>query len=474
MSYDAASTGRRTSSLTPSRYDADGVAGFGRRARMAAVARDMIRNAPFAARAQQVISANVVGAGIIPKLAGLPPDLAAQGLQLIEQHLDTTAIDLDGRLNLYGLQRLVINTVVDSGEALVVRHVDTSSGNHLMNLQLQVLEPDHLDSTRDGTFRDGSRVHQGIQYGPDGKRQGYWLYNDHPGAIGGRGGVIGQESVFNPAENVAHIYRQDRPGQQRGVSWFAPVLMPLSDLADYQDASLMRQKIASCFTAFRTRQDGGPATDAEELGETLSPGLIQELSPGEEIVFADPPSVAEFDPFTKTILRSVAAGMGITYEALTGDLSGVNFSSARMGRMEMDRNVEAWQWNVLIPQMMHPVGRWFQQSWSAASPALLSSTKIPQIMSSRVEWVPPHRILVDPAREISALRDAVRAGFTSRSGVQRQLGFDPERLLEEQVADRKQAARLGLVFDSDAAAVSLSGVAQPETDTNDEEVNADE
>ena len=44
----------------------------------------------------------------------------------------------------------------------------------------------------------------------------------------------------------------------------------------------------------------------------------------------------------------IAIGMGITRESLSGDLSAVNFSSARMGHMVMDRNVQRWQQNLMI------------------------------------------------------------------------------------------------------------------------------
>ena len=42
--------------------------------------------------------------------------------------------------------------------------------------------------------------------------------------------------------------------------------------------------------------------------------------------------------------RDIAVGVGITAEALTGNLSGVNFTSGRMGRLDMDANVEGRRW----------------------------------------------------------------------------------------------------------------------------------
>jgi len=454
MHYDAATTGRRGSSWHAVNNDADGAAGFGRRQRMAAVARDMVRNSPYARRAQDVISNNVVGDGIIPKIVDAPKALADEGLTLIERHLDTTDIDADGRNNLYGLQRLAVNTVTDAGEVLMVRCDLPLGSGKFLPFQIKLLEPDHLDATRDGVFSDGRSVVEGIQYNAAGEREGYWLYLVHPGTSGYRGMRLGQQSEFFPASHVAHIYRQDRPGQMRGVSWFAPVALSLQDLSDYQDAQIMRQKIASCFAGFR-RLGSDAGKTSTELDGTLGPGLIQDIGFEEEMIFSDPPSVGDFDQFITSVLRSMAAGLGITYEALSGDLSRVNFSSARMGRMEMDRNVSSWQWTMVIPQMLQPLGVWMQQAWMVQRPA-----KALAISRLRLDWVPPHRILVDPAREIPALIDSIRGGLTSRQAVVRSLGHDPERLLQEQVADKASADEYGLIFDSDAAHVSGSGVTQ--------------
>jgi lambda family phage portal protein len=456
--YDSATSGRRGQSWRASPTDADAAAG--RRARLAYIARDMVRNTPFAFRAQQCIAANVVGDGIIPKVIDLPAEdstgareIRARALRLIEQHLDTTAIDADGRQNLYGLQRLVMNTVVDSGEALIVR-VEADDLSLPLPFQLRVMEPDHLDVGMDGRISpEGHYVHEGIAYDDRARRVGYYLYDEHPGSNSWRMGPVSRvRSRFVPADRVLHIYRQDRPGQMRGVSWFAGVALNLQDLGDYQDAQIMRQKLAACFTAFRkVGADGGARAD-EEIGATLSPGLIQDLGPDEDIVFADPPEVSGYEEFTRAVLRSVAAGMGITYEALSGDLSNVNFSSARMGRNEMERIITGWQKLMLIPQMLDPIGRWFLQFWAMRYPRDAAA-----IEGARVTWTTPHHILVDPTREIPALRDAVRAGFVSWQDVIRQLGEDPERVIEEHIQDREVADRNGLVFDSDARnSVSLA------------------
>lgn len=476
MNYRATTTSKRGSSWRRASSDAD--AASSRRNVLAYVARDMIRNSPFAARAQSVIANNVVGDGIVWKLQteSKSKPVRKRLSAVLKRHFDTTDIDADGRQNLYGLQRLALNTIIDSGEVLIRRRRRRLGDGFALPFQLQVMEPDFIDTSRDGLVTgvaDGNYVREGIEYNRIGQRVAYWLFPEHPGTD--RLGARIYTSRRVPASEILHIYRQDRPGQMRGVSWFAPVALGIQDLADAQDAHLMRQKIAACFAGFRVAPEDdrvGDAANKDASGEdnpgglnSITPGRIQNLRPGEDIKFSSPPGVDGFDAFAKMVLQSAAAGLGITYEALTGDLSNVNFSSARMGRMEMDRNVSSWQWLLMVPQMMQPIGRWTVEAMQQ-----VATVQVPRDLE--LAWVPPHRMMVDPSREIAALRDKVKAGFASRQGVVRELGFDPEDLTAEQIEDMKTCAATGLRFDSDVNfQTQFAGVppAAPPTNGDDDE-----
>jgi lambda family phage portal protein len=449
MNHDAATTGRRAGVRRYSGADADTAAAG--RARLRMVARDMVRNVPLAARAVQVITNSVVGDGVIWKAQSRSKARAAQARAVLKAHFDTTAIDARGRCNLYGLQRLVMQAVVESGEVLVMLRPRARTDGLPLPFQIEVLEADHLDTGRDTLTvpANGHTIREGIEYDAQGRRAAYWLFPEHPGSQSRLTKV--PESVRVPADMVSHVYRPDRPGQMRGVSWFAPVALQLQDLADAQDAQILRQKIAACFAAFRVSPDvdvAGAAVNRTAQGEDdpgglsmLEPGRIQNLAPGEDIRFASPPAVEGYDTFTRSVVQSIAVGMGITYESLSGDLAQVNFSSARMGRMDMDRNVSAWQWLMLMPMMMEPLSRWTQAAMARGLEQGAGDLSL--------AWVPPHRMLVDPSREIPALAAKVRAGFASRQGVVRELGFDPEELLAEQIEDRADCEAHGLRFDSD-------------------------
>jgi lambda family phage portal protein len=434
--YDAASTGGRTGSWRKSRGDAN--AAGGRRARLSFISRDMVRNNPIATGVVQTIVSHTVGKGIMPKLENIADDdLLKEGKERLEQFLKSSAIDWRGRETLAGLQRLIKAAIVTDGEALVILH----PGANGTYPKLEVLEIDHLDEAAFRLGTEGGYVQDGIEYNADGHRVAYHLFDEHPGAQGWvnwRGRAVSRRV---PAKFVLHLYRQDRPGQERGVSWFAPVALPLQDLADYDDAQLVRQKIAACFTVFRHTSNKN-----DQVPPSLSPGAIVDVSGEDGYEFAAPPGVDGYDEFTRGQLRRIAKGMGITYEACSGDLSRVNFSSAKMGRMEMDRNVEAWQWLLLIAQFLVPVGQMFLQAWALERGY---HNRISEILAAKVDWVPPARILIDPAREIPPLVDEVRAGLNSRQRAVTSLGRDPDQIHQEQVEDMKKADSDGLIYDSD-------------------------
>ena len=448
MLYDAATTGHRSAGWRPTASDANGeirTAG----PRLRDIGREMVRNNAYASRAISVISANVVGTGVLPSIE-TPNKRQRDALEtLLREHFDTTSCDFTGRTDLYGLQALAMRTIVESGEVLIRRR-DLSAQEQRdlgapLPFQIHVLEPDYLDATKDGQMEGGENFAiQGVEFNRSGRVVAYWLFNEHPGTQL----PIAIQSERIPAQYVLHVFRPDRPGQVRGVTWFAPVVLKLRDLHDYADATLVRQKISNCFTAFVTsdypdmQTVTSEDTSANELPlEYFEPGKIERLRSGETVEFPTTPSTSEYAPFATATLREIAAGLGVSYEALSGDLSGVNFSSGRMGWLEFQRNIDAWRNHMLVPQMLAPIGRWFLDA--ARGSRDVSGTV-------RLKWTPPRREMISPADEVPHTVSMIRAGLMSRSEVIRKMGYDPEIIDAEMAADNKRADGLDLVLDSDA------------------------
>jgi lambda family phage portal protein len=174
-------------------------------------------------------------------------------------------------LNFYGLQRLAMETIAEAGEVLIVKQPASTSDGLAIPMRLQVLEPDYLDTNRNGLAAiSGGPIIDGVEFDKQGRRVAYWLFTSHPG--GQRLMTTRFESVRVPAERVLHIYRVDRPGQVRGVPWLASAITRLKDLDDFEDAELMQQKVAACFGAFVTDIEGA-ATPIGGPSSTDSDGI---------------------------------------------------------------------------------------------------------------------------------------------------------------------------------------------------------
>lgn len=429
--YDAGSSAPRLQGWVTPNTDAN-VAAWSR-SKIRNRSRDLVRNNAHAARIVQSIASQTVGTGII----GVVKDNSAVEIAW-KKWSESTECDASGRHDFYGLQRLIMRCVVESGECLV-RLRQSASDGLTIPLQLQVLEPDYLDDTKNQLLGNGGVITNGIEQDATGKVVAYWLYNRHPG--GNTGYAFFSSRI--PASMVIHIYDEIRPEQMRGMSWLAPIIVKLRELDIFQDAVLKNQQIANLFGAFIT--DLTPAEAIEDYKNTdfdavdLVPGTSTVLPPHRDIKFSTPPKV-ENGEFVKETLRDISTGVGITYEELTNDYSNVNFSSARMGRNSMFQNVDHWQWGLLIPMFCEQVGKAFLNQ--------LVQTNI-RTTNAKFDWTPPARTLTDPTREIPAIIKAIRAGLITLPEAQRAQGFNPDEMNKEIAKSNADLDALKIVLDSD-------------------------
>ena len=415
-------------------------------------ARDLRRNNAYAHKGIGLISNNVVGKGIKTIIQG-------PNQEFLQREWDKwtkgSLCDYDGRLNLAGIQRLLMDSTVESGEVLIRKRIV----NGEFPIQYQVLESDFLSTSElDGKTQSGNTVIQGVEFNGSGKRVGYHLYETHPGSIVTT--VTSLRTNLIPADQVMHIFRQERPGQVRGVTWLAPIMIRLKDLDDFEDAQLMRQKIAALFTAFVHDINAEvECEDTSDFGDMLEPGIIEELPPGKTVTFANPPSVENYKEFTSSVLHSIAAGLGVSYESLTGDLSEVNFSSARMGWLEMNRNIQTWRESLLIHQFLNVVVQDFISMMELRGIRIADTVKF--------NHIPPKREMIDPTKEIPASLEAIRGGLTTLSKEIAATGEDPETIIEQWAKDQETQEKLGLILKSNPKYTTDNGKMQE--DKNEEE-----
>lgn len=460
--------------------------------------RDQVRNIPWMKKADRAYSSNVVGNGIRP----IPQTDDEAFNEAVKEAWDEWCYeaDADGRNSFYGLQALATRSIYQSGEVLV-RMVErpTDDFDLLVPFQVKLLESDHLDHTHTLTTPDGNKIIQGVEFDEYDRVVAFHLWREHPSEM--LGIRHASQRIRIDASEVLHVFESQRPGQVRGYPAVASAIVRMMDMMEYEDAEVVRKKIAAFLTLFikstadadrdlldeqlnaaaEADLDGdGTAGGSEPLVTDIEPGTGIYLDPGQEIQIAESADVgSNYEPFLKMNLRAAAAGSDVMYEQMTGDLSSVNFSSIRWGLNEMQRVWEQFQNHILVHQLCQPVYRRFIDH--AVRTGVLQAKDYLYMPRKymKVSWLAPGWPYVNPQQEANADLVSLRGGVSSRTRVAARRGYDVRELDREIKADNDRADSEGFVFDSDPRKVNKSGApsihkTEPEPSSPDENSAASE
>ena len=413
--------------------------------------RDLVRNNPIGARAMGVLGNALVADGIRPQPVTGRADLDVLLLELWESlGLD---VDANGRCDVYGMQRLAVQSWLESGEVLMRRRWRRPDDGLLVPMQIQLLEPDYLDDAMwsPGRGPDSPRVQYGIELDAIGRRTAYRLFRQHPGETAQSIGAS-LESVMVPASEISHVYQVTRPGQLRGVPWLAPVMLEMRDLDDLEYTEMTRQKMQACVMGVRKSNGFDPVgnvngdVEQDEDGdwnETMRPGTLIRLPDGEELTWLAPQQLGGFADFAMQYRRGIAMGVSVPYEILTQDLTGTSYASIRAGLLEYQRMCSALSRNVIIPHVCQPMWRWFVEAAELAG-MLPPMTAIERARAMRPRWHTPQWIQVDREATIKADILEMQAGTKTLAQCVAERGGDWQSVVAELSAEQEVAIAAGL------------------------------
>lgn len=414
--------------------------------RIRSAARDLAQNNPYASRAISVLTQHAVGTGIRASIRGDEEFEAAY-----TAWAGSTDADREGRLTLYGLQNLATRVMFEAGDALIImREKRTATG---LTLTLQVIDPEQLHAGA-APREAGHKVFQGVEVYPSGQIFGYHV----------RLRLDDSSSVFIPRRDAVHMLELLYPGQMRGIPRGAQALARANNVDQFMSTALARAKIEACLTAFVTTDHPddaggllGEVGDADSgflPPERLEPGLIVPLAPGEDVKVAQPPSSGGMADYVKIGLQSVAVAYGVTYDAISGDLEKVNFSSTKAGRLEFNRGIDSLRAHTIFPAVRRIISR-FKEVFEANSARASDAT---------VTLVAPGRESVEPLKDAQTLSLDLQMGVKTWSQAVRERGYDPDDQIRElaDIAAKFKAA--GMNFKLDLGPIQIT--AEPDEDEN--------
>ena len=379
-------------------------------------------NNPTASRAVEVMVSNLVG----------------RGWQATSQHPDPATrrkLNADFETIMLPLLPLAARALVREGEAVIRMGLADMPGEGVSapEFHARVLAGGQLDGALTRDLGNGQRILAGVELDLHDRPVAYHILPEAPGnPFGGYG-----PAIRLPARDVLHVFDQIVPGQVRGITWLAPVLLKLADQDAASDAMLMALKVQSLITGFIKDPEGGSAgfeATGAAADVSLEPGAMRIIPPQADVVFSQPgQGLSQPGEFIKGQFREIAAGIGLTYEQLTGDMSGTNYSSARVAMLEFRRRCEMLQRTVIEAQILRPLWR----RWIEARALTGELAADPQSMADffAVKFVPPGWQWVDPLKETNADIAAINAGLKSRAEVVAERGRALDELDEERAAD---------------------------------------
>ena len=423
-------------------------------------ARQLAANNEYGRRFLSLAAANIVGSGETPKLqvrayfsgqAGKPPTLDKPVNDAIELAWWKwgRAAGITG-LSLQQLMRIAVKGVARDGEALVriVRGRDLPNG-----LALQLLEPDRLDESLNlGTA--SVTIRQGVEIDAAGRPVAYWVKTKHPGDR--YAGAAETERI--PAAELIHLYLPERAEQVRGYTWFHAILLRAHQLAGYNDAAVLAARIGASKIAALERSEEAPPDAAASMADAqvgnalqmnVEAGELFELPPGYKLNSWNPEYPHQgFESFVKAAMRGISAGLDVATHNLSGDMTDVNYSSARIAELaEREQWMQLQDW--FIAAFCERVFReWLSGALLRGDILFNSGKPLPAEKLGKfidASWFRGRRWKwVDPAKEITAFKEGVALGVTSRTRLAAEQGEDINDILDELAQEEEMLDAAGL------------------------------
>ena len=303
----------------------------------------------------------------------------------------------------------------------------------------------------------------GIEMDAVNKPVGYWIerYN--------LDGFSMPEPQYVDAKRVIFLWQKRRPSQVREISDLAPTISRIRDANELMTAVSVKERIAACLAVFITKQSpsggayGRPASaqtapdgTISYSGKMLSPGMINEMNPGDNVQVVDPKgSSGEAAGMLKIQQQLIASGQGVSYEAVSRDMSGVNYSSARQDTIEdgltFAEDIE------LVTELLDEIYESFLISGYLAGvfdmPGFFTDRdKKHRFMTH--QWVRSPKPWIDPIKEANANRVALETGIKTYQQIAAEQGRDWKEMVDEiaEVKDycKQNKLHLGGIYEYDA------------------------
>ena len=480
--------------------------------------RDSIQNDGYATGAVNTYRDSIVGAqyrvNAQPdwKTLGFTKEWADEFQMTMERRFNLLSDSLDcwfdagGKLTFTGIIRLAVGGFLMTGEVLQTAEW-LRGGGRPFSTAIQTVSPSRL-SNPDG-LPDDQTLSRGVKKDIYGAPIGYWIKVTHPGTFFD---ARAWEWRFVEARKpwgrrmVLHILDPLQPDQTRGVSDMVSVLKQMRMTKKFQDVTLQNAVVQASYAAaieselptdvVYASMGAGQNGFATMLGEYMTAlesytkgatniqidGVkMPHLFPGTKLnlkPMGSPGGVG--DGFEESLLRHVAAGLGLSYEEFAHDYTKTNYSSARASMANTWKGMQTKKKNVADKDANFIYQLWMEEQINAYDVPLPAGVSKAQFQTMfydplyreaicKASWIGASRGQIDELKETQSALLRINAGLSTREAEIARLGEDWREVFEQLAREQEMAKKLGIEFNTDAAKPGANKAQQTMRGNKDEE-----
>lgn len=398
-------------------------------------------------------------------------------------------LDASRRLTFTGLIRLGVASWGLRGEITAsaewIRELDRP-----FSTAVQIVSPDRLSNPNGRS--DDARLRRGVERNAWGRPVVYHVRNAHPGEwyIGSDNWTWTAIRAEKPwgRKQFLHITENIAPDQTRGVSDMVAVLKHMRMTKTYQDIMLQNAVVNATYAAaiesdlpsdiiaaMMGGAGSGNATD--EFGRFVGTwlGMVGEYLSNANNVQLDGAKIPHLFPGTKlnmktagtpggvgtefeaSLLRHIAAGLGLSYEELSHDYSKTNYSSAKAAIAQTQKAMTARKKFIADRFASDVFTLWleeqFDQGWIPLPRGIgREFFYMPYVKDALTQatWIGAGRGQIDEMKETQAAVLRISAGLSTREQEIAQLGGDWRKTFRQLAREKRLMDRLDLTFSTDA------------------------
>lgn len=523
--YEAASRfDREVAQWNPSRRSADGDI-TANKYLMDARVRDTTRNDAYGASGSEIYKDNIVGDMFLVNakpnrlVLGLDETWESEFQEEVEAKFTLWAespnnwVDAQRTNTLTSMVRLAIGAYAMGGEVLATAEW-LKDRQRPFATAIQMIDTDRLSTPP--YMRDGPGMRMGVERDSYGAPVAYHIRVTHPTDFAVGAHQWRRVPVRKPwgRQQVIHILEQKRPDQSRGTARMVAALKEARTTKKFREVVLQNAVVNATYAAtiesdlpheviFNAlgSSAGNPNAVSEAVAAYVA-GYLGAVSPytedsstlrleGAVIPHLPAGSKLQMRPaaqgsvlgsdFEVSLLRYIAAALGVSYEQLSKDFSKTNYSSARASLNESAKSMRPVKRLVADRFASHVYMLWLEEAIARGEITAMPS-RAPNFWDglnreaySACDWIGASRGQIDELKETQAAVLRLKYNLTSYEDEVSRFGKDYRKVFEQRAREEKMMESLGIsIADTDDNMMNAASGDARESEARDEKDDGSE